>query len=382
MNARQGPHLADVTMFWSANSGGVRRYIQAKRQWLMRHTDWRHTIGAPVTDAERMVRMPGVPLPFSQGYRVPVARAACAEILRRLRPDLIEAGDPYCLAWAALDAARSLHVASAAFCHSDLEELAVRTFGRWAARPVRAYVRKLYSRFDLVLAPSESMRQRLLDSGVPAVERQPLGVDTQVFHPRRQDMIWRASLALPPRARLLVYAGRFAPEKRLDLLCQAVARLGSPYVLLALGAGPTPPSGPRVIVRRFEHDSLRLAHVLASADAFVHAGDQETFGLSVLEAMSCGLPVIASARKGLGELVDEQVGIAVQRQDAQGYAEAIEACFARDRRALSAAARLRAEQYDWQHVMPQLMGRYRRLLGRRAEDEAVSGRLPLSAGPA
>lgn len=376
MNARRGPHLADVTMFWSAVSGGVRRYVQAKRSWLLRHTDWRHTIGAPVTDSERMVRLPGVPLPFSHGYRVPLSRSACADVLRRLAPDLIEAGDPYRLAWSALDASRSLGIPSVAFCHSNLEAMALRTFGHWSAGMARSYVKKLFSQFDLVLAPSEAMRGHLIEAGVPAVERQPLGVDTQVFHPRRQDAVWRASLALPPHARLLVYVGRFSPEKQLDVLCQAVARLGPPYVLLALGAGPTPPSGPRVLVRRFEHDSLRLAHVLASADAFVHAGDQETFGLAALEALACGLPLVARATEGLGELVDDSVGVGVQRGDAASFAEAIEACCSRDRASLGLAARARAEQYDWHCVMPQLMARYRQLLGRRAEAAATA--MPLS----
>jgi alpha-1,6-mannosyltransferase len=44
----------------------------------------------------------------------------------------------------------------------------------------------------------------------------------------------------------------------------------------------------------FVCDAVRLATMLASADAFVHAGDQETFGLSVLEALACGTPVVAT----------------------------------------------------------------------------------------
>lgn len=356
-------HLLDATMFWSATSGGVRRYIQAKRQWLHRHTDWRHTIAAPVVDTEHMLRVPGAPLPFSHGYRMPWGRRQCARLLEAARPDVLEAGDPYRLAWAVVDAARSLQVPCIAFCHSNLEAFAAQLLGGWARRPARAYMARLYRRFDLVLAPSESMRARLAELGVAQVERQPLGVDTQVFHPRRHDAVWRASLALPAHCRLLVYTGRFAPEKHLDVLSAAVARLGPPYVLLALGAGPTPPRGERVIVRRFEHDPLRLARVLASADLYVHAGDQETFGLAPLEAMACGLPVVARDCAGMAELVDEAVGQPVPRGDQQAYAEAIAACFERDRARLAAAARARAEGYDWGAVFPGLWARYRRLLG-------------------
>lgn len=369
-------HLVDVTMFWTETSGGVRRYIQAKRHWLHRHTDWRHSVGAPVVDGEHMLRLPGLPLPLSGGYRMPWARKTCAHLLQTLRPDLIEAGDPYRLAWSALDAARVLGVPAVAFCHSNLEAVVRQFAGRWAQRPTRVYLRHLYRQFDLVLAPSEAVRGQLADLGVERVERQPLGVDTQVFHPKRHDAVWRASLGLPPGARLLVYTGRFAPEKHLDVLAAAVARLGAPYVLLAVGAGPTPPGGPRVLVRRFEHDPLRLAHVLASADLYVHAGDQETFGLAPLEAMACGVPVVARARGGLAELVDETVGQPVEGGDAESFAAAISACFSRDRAAMSAAARQRAVQYDWGQVMPQLFGHYRRLLAARQPEASYSGPCP------
>src|SRR5206468_753936 len=184
--------------------------------------------------------------------------------------------------------------------------------------------------FDLVLAPSETMRLRLLDWGIDHVACQPLGVDTQLFHPARNSPMWRNRLGLPAATRLLVYAGRFAPEKRLDVLVDAVRRLGPPYTLLAIGAGPTPPQGDRVIVQPYDADSMSLARALASADVFVHAGDQETFGLSVLEAMACGTPVIARRAEGLAELVDDTVGIAVDSDRAESYAEAIEALFAAD----------------------------------------------------
>ena len=51
--------------------------------------------------------------------------------------------------------------------------------------------------------------------------------------------------------------------------------------------------------------------MLASADAFVHAGDQETFGLSVLEAMACGTPAVVRDAEGLGELAGGGAAVAV-----------------------------------------------------------------------
>lgn len=361
-----GPHIVDTTMFWSPTGGGVRRYLQAKQQWLRRHTAWRHTIAAPVADLPGMATLPAIGLPGSGGYRLPLRRRALAAQLRALEPDVIEAGDPYRLAWAALDAADAMQIPAVGFCHSNLELLAAtlagRRFAAAAARAARAYARRLYRRFDLVLAPSEVMRLRLLDWGVEQVACQPLGVDTQVFHPARASPMWRNQLGLPPATRLLVYAGRFAPEKNLEVLADAVRRLGPPYMLLAVGAGPTPPGGDRVIVRPHLSDPMALARVLASADLFVHAGDQETFGLSVLEAMACGTPVVARAAEGLMELVDDSVGVAVHDNRPESYAAAIASLFVHDRTGAARRARERAESYDWNQMLPLLLMHYRQLL--------------------
>lgn len=361
-----GAHVVDATMFWSATSGGVRRYLRAKGQWMAHHEAWRHTIAAPSTSDPSVQRLPGMALPGSGGYRLPWQRAALTDRLAGLSPDLIEAGDPYRLAWAALDAGQRCHVPVVAFCHSNIERLAATLAGprlaRVAAGAARRYAGHLYREFDLVFAPSEAMREHLLDWGVPKVVHQPLGVDTEVFHPSRADPAWRASLNLPEGTRLLVYAGRFAPEKNLDVLAAAVDRLGPRHVLLALGAGPTPPRGDRVIVRPFIGDSTQLATVLASADAFVHAGDQETFGLAALEAMACGTPVVACAAEGLAELVDASVGMPVHACEAEAFAQAISALFTRDRIGRAMAARRRAEAHDWRQVLPSLAGHYHRLL--------------------
>jgi alpha-1,6-mannosyltransferase len=365
---RLKPHLLDATMFWNP-SGGVRRYVVAKRLWIRRHGGWRHTLATPRPDADTFdaLAVPSLPLPGSAGaYRLPWQRAASASLLCRAGPDLIEAGDPYRLAWSALDAARTLGIPAVAFCHSNLAQMAALAAGpRWsraAERVARRYAAHLYNQFDLVLAPSQAMVAHLHDWGVSAALQQPLGVDTRVFAPCRRRERWHELLGLPADARLLVYAGRFAPEKNLATLVEATRRLGPRYWLIAVGSGPAPPRGERVVVLPALRDAGALATVLAGADLFVHAGAQETFGLSVLEALACGVPVVARAAEGLAELVDDSVGRGITAGTPAAFADAIAGVLDRDAQPLREAARRRALAHDWEQVLPALWTHYRRLL--------------------
>ncbi len=355
-------------MFWSARGGGVRRYLLAKKAWLDARGSWRQTIVAPGASAPGQADCKGVPLPFSGGYRVPVSRRAAARLIAEQAPQVVEAGDPYCLAWAAADAARQLGVPAVHFCHSDIGALAARFAAplgvspAWAMRAAQRYLVRVCSRFDLVLAPSRSLADKLQSLGIAHVQHQPLGVDTNIFHPRARSIEWRRSLGLPGEARVVLYAGRFAAEKNLRLLVDAVERVGPRCILLAIGDGPMPPKGPQVRVLPFEANARHLARAMASVDAFVHAGDQETFGLSVIEAMACGTPVIVRKAAGLAELATDGAGIAVDSASPEAWAEAIAAAFTPTRAALSQAGLARAHMHDWDVVFGSLFQRYEALM--------------------
>jgi alpha-1,6-mannosyltransferase len=372
--------LVDVTMFYVGESGGVRTYLTAKAQWFAKRGGCRHAIVAPSafdgSGAIDFVGVPGVAIPCPGGYRMPWSTRIAAQRIEAMQPDLIEVGDPYQLAWAALRAKRKLDIPILAFCHSDLPQLIARRFGAPSRSLAIRYLRNLYRRFDLVLAPSHTMVHRLGEIGIRQVRCQPLGVDTLTFCPEQRDAGLRERLGLPQDTRLLVYAGRFTREKKLHLLLEAVQRLGPPYHLLMIGSGAEMPRSARVTYLPFEHDARALAQVIASCDVLVHPGDQETFGLIALEAMACGIPVVGVAAGGIGELVDGDTGLLVRPGSAAAMAEGISGIYDADRAVLGANARRKTvERYDWNIIMGQLMGHYTALLSAqrqvRAEAESM-----------
>lgn len=362
------PHLIDTTMLFAPKSGGVKRYLLAKQAWLRTERPGvRHTLvvpGAVTRPPQRgIATIAAARLPFGDGYRYPASIRKWADQLVALDPDIIEAGDPYGPGHAALEAGERLGVPVVGFCHTDPAALAALHLGEWAEPPVKRRWAQLFRRFDQVVAPSRHIAERLSLAGVPNVRVQPLGVDTDTFHPGHADPDGlRRELGLSPSARVLLFAGRAAREKNIDVLMGAVERLGAPYHLVLVGAGALAKPQPGVTFVDFQRDTAKIARLLASADAFVHANDREPFGLITLEAMACGAPIVGVRSGGVAEVVDDQVGQLAERATPEAMAEAIEALFARDREAIGRAARLRAvERHGWGRTFEGLTALYAEL---------------------
>ena len=350
-------HVCDVTMFYTAHGGGVRRYLRAKRRWAAGQEGERYTLlspGAHVAKRGNHWLLPAPLLPFSHGYRFPLRRAPWVNTLIELQPDVIEAGDPYRLARAALKAAERLGVPATAFMHSDLPRLVEQRFGHWAGQRAQKYLLNLYAAFDAVQVPSLGLANRMRELGLHQVVWQPLGVDAEKFNPALHQPLVREGLKLKDHVRLLVFAGRYAREKNIDILLEAMRLLGTDYHLLLIGPDMPPSNLSNVTAHGEFCDSVQLAHYLASADAMVHAGDQETFGLIVLEGMASGLPVVGVRGGALPELITPEVGVLAEPRDAASLAQAVRALFTQEWRQMGRAARQRVDKYfRWDVVFQQ-----------------------------
>jgi alpha-1,6-mannosyltransferase len=364
-------HVIDATLFYSPTSGGVKRYLLAKHEWMKTHTNWRHTLLVP---GENRVHAPGgistlagALVPGSFNHRLPLNPARWARALDALEPDLIEIGDAFHPAWAAASVASRRGIPLIAFYHSNFPQLAGRRLGRGAQKLIEWYVRLTYENCGQVLAPSRYMCDYLHSIGVPHATCQPLGVDIDAFTPERRTRDLTTELNLPRATRLLVFGGRFSAEKNIPVLTAAFRRLGKPYHLLLIGGDATGRDG-NVTRIPYRRDNRDLASYFASADAFVHAGTHETFGLVVLEAMACGRPVVAMRAGAIPELVDDGAGLLAEPHDnpqvaAENLAAAISRLYEHDLNVLGAAARRHVvANYSWSRALQSLMLRYQAAL--------------------
>ncbi len=375
-------HIVDATLFFSPTSGGVKRYLLAKHEWMRTHTTWRHSLVVPgeiSTYAPGDISMvAGGRVPGAFNYRLPLNPLRWSRAIEALQPDLIEVGDAFHPAWAASRVAGRRDIPLVAFFHSNFPQLVGRRLGATVQKIIEKYVRLTYSRFDQVFAPSRFTCEYLHRIGVGHATWQPLGVDIDIFHPSRGGRDLLGELGLPRGTRLLAFAGRFATEKNLPLLTAAFRRLGAPYHLLLIGGDDSRRDG-NVTRIPYCRDNRQLASLIASADAFVHAGAHETFGLVALEAMACGRPVVAMNAGALPELVEKNAGVlaephAAEARAAENFAAAVASLYERDLQAVGAAARRHVESnYSWSRALQGLMSRYQ---------AAVAARRPMTVNAA
>ncbi|GAA0225659.1 glycosyltransferase [Cryptosporangium japonicum] len=307
------------------------------------------------TPQGRVITLPGPTVPWMGGYRVVLGRRRLVAVLDDLRPDRLEVSDRTTLRWTGAWARRR-GVPSLMVSHENATALLGMALPRWA--PVRRIADALNERtvttYDTVVATTGFAAAEFRRIGATSLVTVPLGVDLERFRPDLRSVSLRATLARPGEL-LLVHCGRLSPEKKVEHSVDALAALrarGVPAVLVVVGDGPRRPAlerrarGLPVNFLGFVPDRDFVARLLATADAVLAPGPAETFGLAALEAMACGTPVVAAGDGALGEVVGD-AGVAVPNGTGVRFAEAVLELAARPEADRRAAARFRAQRFDW-----------------------------------
>jgi glycosyltransferase involved in cell wall biosynthesis/predicted metal-dependent phosphoesterase TrpH len=284
------------------------------------------------TDPEvdrRLSAVTELEVPYYPGLRIGVpSLSAAVQTLAEGAFDAIHVCSPGPAGVAGALVARGLGLPLVGSYHTELTAYAGLRSGDQRLMDAMALgVSTFYAACDLVLSPSQSADGALQEIGVPEKKlmRWDRGVDTTRFDPALRDR------SLVPCAKInVLYCGRITHEKGADLLadafmtaCEREPRL---HLLLA-GGGPEQERLRERVGDRASFlgwlEGAELAKVYASADLFLFPSATDTFGQVILEAQASGLPVIAVAKGGPLELIENrQTGLLCQA-DADQLAKAV-----------------------------------------------------------
>jgi len=402
----QNKTLAFLVTAFPPEVSGSAHFNLARAKWFAEQgyrvivfaPDWQTEIELPANNENLIVqRYPSQPwIPYKLTY-VPTIKAA-QEISRQIdhyQPDLIVMTDVerYFLlsAWQLPGRryAQEHQVPYLAEYHTDVYNFSATYPGwQWLRSVVRQsrLLSRLYHRLDLTVCPSQAASQSCQEMGVKNTHVVPFfGTDISTYHPERCDRQWLAPWLKPHEQdhKTIVFLGRLGFEKRVDLLIQAFAQLKQqqPQVsLLIVGDGPAD------VVNSLKKQAAAIAdihftgflmgetkaNVLASGDVFCSPSPYETFGLTVVEAMASGLPVVTVKSGAVAEyLIDQHNAYLVPPDNTTELANGLQRALEQDNTTLIQQALQDAKHYSVDHGCQKLHEYYQQLWGNHRKDETL-----------
>ncbi|MBK1701180.1 glycosyltransferase family 4 protein [Thiococcus pfennigii] len=330
-------------------------------------------------EVEGQTLVPGVPLPGYRGLRfgLPVYWR-----LRRLwranRPHVAYIATQGPLGHAALNATRAAGIPAVTGFHTQFDQYSQHYGLGLLTHQIGQTLKDFHNRSDATLVPTAELRQQLAAQGFRNLHLFGRGVDTRLFDPARRDPALRAAWGCGDEDLVVLYVGRLAAEKNLDLALAAFAAIAAQepaarFVLVG--------DGPGLERLRREHPQYRfvgpkvgeqLAAHYASGDLFLFPSLTETFGNVVPEAMASGLAVVAfDYAAAHAYLVPWHNGVTVATGDRDAFIAAALA-LAGDRarlRTLGRQARVAAADLDWDRVICGVERQLQSVIRRRSGSE-------------
>ena len=313
-----------VTDAWYPQVNGVVRALEKMRELLEKR-------GFTV-----IVVHPGmfrtVPLPlYPEIHLALFPRRGVKNILEQERPDFIHVATEGPLGWAARAACKKLRLRFTTSYHTHFH-LHVNARIRGFLSITRSLQRRFHNAGSGVMVVNESLRADLLEAGFKNLRLWPLGVDTNVFVRNPNS----TAHTFPPP--VFAFFSRVVAEKSPE----EFMRLNLPGTKIVIGDGPDRPG----LEKKYTDVCFvgykwgqELVDWLSRTDVMVFPSRTETFGLVVLEALACGVPVAAHNVMGPRDIITNGVG---------GYlsddlADAAKKCLTLDR----TKCREKALKYSW-----------------------------------
>lgn len=331
-----------------------------------------------VDDEPRVIRSPGLPLANTGFYLSLRYKSQYKKLLQTM--DVVHVHHPFLSGRLALNYCRSTHIPIVFTNHSRYDLLAQAYLPMMPDEVshslLQAYLPDFCESVDLVVSPSEGMAKILRELDVKShIEVIPNGVDLRQFH--QAQPFSRLQFGFNDQDILLVYAGRIAPEKNISFLLQAFAGIAqlipSVYLLLVGGGQKQFEEELQTLIQQLGvGDRVRstgmisyddIPSYLSMCDIFVTTSVSETFGMSTVEAMGAGLPVMAIHSAGTSDIVEDgETGFLSTEDVAAFTAKLTYLCLHPElRRQMGLAAFEASKAYDIERTTKILLDHYTRL---------------------
>jgi len=370
----------------------VRTFHRQKFEYFKRHGEHSYSLVAPGERNEtvdvgggRIHWVKGFPVQVKDspsGYRIMWDLNRVRQIFRDEMPDVVEIGGPYTDPWFAKIAKLYCDPVFVGFYHLEFRDAHVEHWiegwPSWMRRATMRFfdwsVRFMYQdNMDATFVASKCVQKDLAEIGVRNTILTPLGVDVEKFDSRRRDGDLRSEWGVGKDDVVLLHAARLSAEKGTHVVVGAAERLlEDPRVhIVVAGRGAAAPrvedlaaGCDRVHYLGYVKDPEFLGKVFASSDIYLATGPYETFGLSVLEALSSGLPVVAADEGGAAEQVENSgAGVLFRSGDSTNLVEKVRELMREDLGVLGVRARKYAvSNGTWGRTFDLMYSHYARLL--------------------
>ncbi|MEQ8626845.1 glycosyltransferase [Ekhidna sp.] len=385
--------LLDCNNFWSPSGGGVRRYHLEKMDYFKSRSDVHYifvmhdnkTYTEQINDHTYVEHIEVPKVWGNWEYRYLIRKWPMARVILEHQPDIIEVGSPYFMPRIIHSIVKRNKLQSKVFgfWHADFPVTYARRFLKntplgLANRGEQLawwYARKHYNRMDGVLVASEVIKMRMERNGMNNLHFTPLGVNNELFHPdkRNTGLITDLKAGNPERL-ILFFPHRFSKEKGLHVLLRAyemiLEMLDVPPALVLAGTGPyeklvkeAAAKYKHVHFKGFIENKREMAEYYASSDLGFALSEWETFGLSLVEALSSGLSLIVAGEGAAREHVESsKAGLILDEVNPDQLADAIVRFSKLDRYKLSENARKYAAQLSWESCFDRQLDIYQRAI--------------------